>query len=336
MAKKKEIKKQKIIKSHYLYLSMVSAVAVVAVVVLLLNVAGTSESVVELVDEESNIVGEAYRISGYKYLLPTTKIQKIQPKLQLLGTVKKGDLFLLSAPGVDDSVGEILEYMGADRSSQTNPEISFRQWKTGNSLNSLIQNGQATIRLGGKSFKVELQQPTLFDSPLAIDYDGDGVVDSPKVGNLNYKNKYVEGLGCPTCLKDYSIGAYASRDISNQGNFNINNRHFFDLRTGNSNTLPTGEVITLGSTSVQTLAGGLSGVDFDFNNACPNDYSIIAYHLNRAPNTDKGQFNFNGEQFELEVGEEKVLSDGSKVILKELLVQDYAGGVYGPLFELIC
>ena len=177
---------------HSLYLAIVAIVAFVAVVVLVLNLGRTtlSEQAVEIVDEEGNLVGQAHRFRPGVY-----QIQRSITTNQLSGAVKKGDLFLLAAPGGDDSVGEILEYKRADRSGKSNPKIKFQQWKTGYTLEYSIQNNQATIKLGGKSFKVQLQQPAQSDSPLAIDYDGDGVVDAPNVGKLNYKTKSVIGLG---------------------------------------------------------------------------------------------------------------------------------------------
>ena len=64
---------------HSLYLAIVAIVAVVAVVVLVLSLGRTtlSEQAVEVVDEEGNIVGEAFRIGPSKYSLPSgSRIQR--------------------------------------------------------------------------------------------------------------------------------------------------------------------------------------------------------------------------------------------------------------------
>jgi len=141
---------------------------------------------------------------------------------------------------------------------------------------------------------------------------------------------------CPACLKDYNIGAYALTAGGGNGAFKVNGNHF-NLSRGSSNTLATGEIVTLGSALIQNYAGGLSGVEFKFTNACPNDYKIKAYRVNF--NNPSGQFEINGEQFTLNIGQSKILIDGSKVILLGLLSHPYAyagSGENGPIFELIC
>jgi len=113
-------------------------------------------------------------------------------------TIVKGELFLLAVPSAVNYPGEILQYMSADKSSQTDPRIKFKRWSTGDTLEYAIVNGvPAGIKLGGKEFKVKLVSPTKMDSPLQVDFDGDGTIDTStkKEGKLHYMGTYVAGSG---------------------------------------------------------------------------------------------------------------------------------------------
>ena len=116
--------------------------------------------------------------------------------------IEKRDLFLLAAPSQVDSNGEVLEYKGADRITQTSPKIKFKVWKTGETLEySLTPTGEATIKLSGKRFKVRMIKPNQRDSPILVDIDGDGTIEqNPSVKDLFYKTKSVKGTGF-TCNK---------------------------------------------------------------------------------------------------------------------------------------
>ena len=115
--------------------------------------------------------------------------------------VAKDDLFLLAVPSTTTYPGEIIQYMGADKSTQTNPKIKFKQWSTGETLEYVILTNQLTIKLGGKSFLVKLVNPAVKNSPLQVDFDGNGTLDvsDQQVGKLYYKQTSVLGRGfsCP-------------------------------------------------------------------------------------------------------------------------------------------
>ena len=149
------------------------------------------------------------------------------------------------------------------------------------------------------------------------------------------------------CLKDYEIHAYALKSIEEQGYFIINEDSFTLTIDGENKKLNDGAVISLSDSLFQDYAGGFKGVGFDIVGACSSDFvfnyahahSDSTYHdayfsistLNLALTPISSEDNFN-----LDIGESYTLKDGSKIILKDTLKQDYAGGMNGIIFELIC
>ena len=134
-----------------------------------------------------------FQFKGDKENMNKQLLSYAQSSTTTTQTIEKGDLFLLAVPSKVDSVGEVLEYKGADRSTRTNPKIKFKYWKTGETLEYSIRYvgnvGEVTIRLGGESFKVQLTQPTQRDSVIIVDYEGDGTLDvNPRVKDLFYKH----------------------------------------------------------------------------------------------------------------------------------------------------
>ena len=150
------------------------------VALFLVGCASESEQV-ELVDEEGNLVGEATWWKPKMYRVDSTTL--IKPELNLdLTEIKKNDFVWLSG------VNTLLQYKGADKISSTSPKIKFKNLMNGETLEYAIQNDQVTIRLGGQSFKVKLLNPTTSDSPLQVDFDGDGVMETkPQLFNLYKK-----------------------------------------------------------------------------------------------------------------------------------------------------
>ncbi len=117
--------------------------------------------------------------------------------------VLKNEFFALAVtnaniPDYVATVGEIFEYMGADRISMTQPKIKFKQISNGETRELAIVKGRATLRVGGKSFLIKLVTPRVVDSPIQIDYDGDGTFDTINVKTLKYKSLslYGEGFSC--------------------------------------------------------------------------------------------------------------------------------------------
>lgn len=146
------------------------------------------------------------------------------------------------------------------------------------------------------------------------------------------------------CLNDYEIQAYAVQDQQDTGEFEINGDHF-TLTVGGQNHRLTKGVVEIDSALIQSYAGGLRGVEFDFVGACSSDYAIEAYYDDN-PSVD-ASFTIGStslrlrpvsqqESFTLNIGQTKVLRDGTKIILKNAISQSYAGGLHGVVFELIC
>lgn len=116
--------------------------------------------------------------------------------------INKGELFLLQAgvraPSDSNTAGEILEYRGADRSSQTQPKIQFKVWSTGESVEYALSN-QVNIRLGGKTFLVKVLNPAVSDSQITVDFNGDGTVDkstNSKIYNGGAAGMMGTGVSC--------------------------------------------------------------------------------------------------------------------------------------------
>lgn len=123
--------------------------------------------------------------------------------------ISKGDLFLLQAgvraPSDSNTVGEILEYKGADRNTKTSPKIRFMWWSTGETLEYALSN-QVNIKLGGKTFLVRVINPAVMDSQINVDFNGDGTVDksaNSKIYNGGIAGLLGTGVKCTSVIKPY-------------------------------------------------------------------------------------------------------------------------------------
>lgn len=158
---------------------------------------------------------------------------------------------------------------------------------------------------------------------------------------------------CPTGLKDYEIEAYADPGLSFQereegitaaANFRVNDLEFRStLPIGFREILPTGEWIELLKSSVGRGKKELRGVEFKLEKACRKGYIVRVYHADTRDQTnipvgDLNEWDFwmDGESFTLKPGEDHILRDGTKIILKHDLIQAYAGGLWGVSLEVIC
>ncbi|MBS3123299.1 hypothetical protein J4437_01550 [Candidatus Woesearchaeota archaeon] len=136
--------------------------------------------------------------------------------------VVKNDFFILK---MDASQNEILQYKGADKSTATSPRIKFKLISSGETLEYALTGGSAIVRLGGKSYQIQLTRPDKIDSPINVDYDGDGTLDTVhKKSTLHSKELmdlagvyYIEPVTCTevkTLLEGESV-AVESMGISN-------------------------------------------------------------------------------------------------------------------------
>ena len=123
--------------------------------------------------------------------------------------INKGELFLLQAgvraPSDSNTAGEILEYRGADRSSQTSPKILFRVWSTGETLEYALST-QVNLKLGGKTFLVKVLNPAVSDSQITVDFNGDGTVDksaNSKIYNGGAAGMMGTGVKCVNVIAPY-------------------------------------------------------------------------------------------------------------------------------------
>ncbi len=250
---------------------------VLSLLVVSMFLVSCAPSEVELVDEDGNVVGEAVRFNRfYKVKAPT----RIVTAPSTSGTISKGDLFLLpagiKAPEDTSTIGEILEYKGADKQGVTNPQIKFKLWSTGESLIYSAQNNQATIKLGGKSFKIALVSDNQ-DSPIQIDFNGDGTLDTvPTVSKLyNLGLQGVKGLGVcdvEATLLEGETQTFTANCIdyemtlmyvdNTQAKFSLNGEITDVLRKGDSWRLADGTSITLNSILYQSYAGGIHSATF--------------------------------------------------------------------------
>ncbi len=142
------------------------------------------------------------------------------------------------------------------------------------------------------------------------------------------------------CLKDYEINAYAVNMEGHVGAYAVNDVSSGNLKSGESSVL-AGVKLTHNGSVIQDYAGGVRGTQFKLEKACLKDYSIFTYYslddsMNGVTEETNGVFVINGEEFGLKEGNSKVLTDGTKVILRNILHQSYAGGYQGLQFELIC
>ncbi len=145
------------------------------------------------------------------------------------------------------------------------------------------------------------------------------------------------------CLKDYEIGAFAVNLAPSEpgvGSYSVNQKALSgNLKGGESKVLAGVKLIHVGSV-IQDYAGGMRGTDFKLEKACSKDYTISAHYSLDGELADtknlKGVFEVNGEEFSVGIGGTKVLADGTKIILENILHVAPAGGHQGLNFELIC
>ncbi|MEW5896448.1 MAG: hypothetical protein AB1668_02040 [Nanoarchaeota archaeon] len=214
---KKEIAKKRI--PHTLYLGIVAIVAVVAIVILVLNYVKAPAQVVT--EDGEAVVGEAIR-----YALPTAPTAPAN-------VIKKGDVFILpvndAIPNGVHTNGEIIEYMGADKATDVYPKIQFKIWNSGEiieySIPAVNNEQKVIIKLGGQSFRVNLLNSKAVDSPLQIDFNGDGTVDTAHEADiLHYKlgatsaYRPVVELACGVEIKN---GDTFALDAFEKGVFNL-------------------------------------------------------------------------------------------------------------------
>ena len=139
---------------------------------------------------------------------------------------------------------------------------------------------------------------------------------------------------CPTCLRDFEIIAYAQYEQDDSASFTLNGDRFNLLGAASVKSLSSGGKLILKGTLIQSSAEGIRGPSFHVEGLCPRDYTIDSFYSNN--NGDHGEYDINGERFNLERGETHVLSDGTKIIHKSEISQLYVGGLNGVVFELIC
>ncbi len=116
-------------------------------------------------------------------------------------SIQKNDVFLLPvgaiAPTTTSTIGELLQYKGADKFNSVNPKIKFKLLSAGESLEyeilSVDNQPVVNLKLGGKEFKVKLLKRTQLDSPIQIDFNGDGVVETSP-NKVNLFNAYSPGI----------------------------------------------------------------------------------------------------------------------------------------------
>lgn len=177
------------------------------------------------------------------------------------------------------------------------------------------------------------------------DEEGNLVGEAFRSGN-NYQLKTL--IKPLTAIKDYDIKAYAVQGTDNRGEFEVNGDHFVldaSVFGKNKHNLASGGVVAVNNTLIQLYADGLRGVKWMLTKACSSEYIFETYY-DDIPEVD-AKFNVfststklkpvsQEESFNLNVGETKVLRDGTKIILKDSITQLYAGGLHGVVFELIC
>ncbi len=121
-----------------------------------------------------------------------------------VGQVIKGDIVLLPFKDIGLSSGEMLQYMGADASSTAAPQIRFKRLSSGETLDFPVTGGTAKIWIPGVSeyaqeYAVKLLSPKKIDSPLIVDYNGDGATDITHTATrIHYLSPSVSGRGCTT------------------------------------------------------------------------------------------------------------------------------------------
>ncbi len=107
--------------------------------------------------------------------------------------IRKGDAFILpttSNQNLRSSVGEILEYQSADDIRKQNPKIRFKIWSSGETYDAALDpQGEANLRFEGKTYKAKMTTPKKDNSPIRVDFDGDGALDvNHKGASLHFKD----------------------------------------------------------------------------------------------------------------------------------------------------
>jgi len=144
--------------------------------------------------------------------------------------------------------------------------------------------------------------------------------------------------------ENYLIKAHTIQNGENKGYFEINGYGFIlSIDNKDQEVLPNGAIVGIDETLIQNYAGGLSGVEFDLVSACDSDFAFNKAHATLSENNENyvAYFDINigieEEPFYLNIGEEKILADGSsKIVLKDVISQDWDGGLHGVEFELYC
>lgn len=160
---------------------------------------------------------------------------------------------------------------------------------------------------------------------------------------------------CPTALKDYEIRVGVVQGRKDTADFIIN-KDIFTLTVqpnpaSNTYRLASGATVGLDSAVRQDYAGGVNVVDWDLSGACASDYAFTTEIPSMSESTLSseryGTFTVvstttrmspvsQEEVFTLYPGDAKVLRDGAKIIYRDVVRENYAGGLHGVLFELIC
>ena len=156
--------------------------------------------------------------------LPPTGEASSLPVRPTESAVLKDDFFVLK---MDDFKNEIVQYKGADRTTMTSPKIRFKLISSGETLESALTGGSATIRLSGKAYKIKLISPDRIDSPISIDYDGDGTLDLVHTKSSFHLKKLIDLNGVyyvqpVTCTEVKTLLEGESVPVESLGILNLN------------------------------------------------------------------------------------------------------------------
>ncbi len=114
--------------------------------------------------------------------------------------VRRGELILALISNIDTSNGELLEYQGADANSVAYPQIAFKRLSTGETFRYPLVVGRAEVWFPGfapQRFSISLTDSSIINSPLVVDYNGDGTFDGKHTGaTVHYLFPSTTGRGC--------------------------------------------------------------------------------------------------------------------------------------------
>ena len=195
--------------------------------------------------------------------------------------VKPGDWFILGVPG------EIFEYKGADKNTANSPKIKFHKKGEGVTLEYAIPtNGYVKIKVQGMQFNVKIINPAIADSPIQIDYDGDGILDTLPLNDMIYYNQNsLQAMlkqDCATNSKSLvpgetttlNVGAVTyevtlneivlgSNSIDAIAKFTVNGENLPQLLSGSKVTLVDGiNSLKVKEVLLQSYAGGVKSATF--------------------------------------------------------------------------